>query len=296
MCGSGREEQKRACTDELAGGRATKVRRRDDSIEEETSVARAVVLEGDAHVESAAAALEDSECTASLLRRPLNEELLQNFAEYVASEPRWPEAEDLHPLEATWDRIAVIDFSSLTGGDAGNTGADILSSAIGYGRGLPPRFSAQVASARVAISEVMRVLPEDLAEVLASDAAELLLALWKHTNRRQFILRLELVLGDTCQKWHCDQNILRSLVTYVGPGTIICGNEKNVRRAADGGVDSVCEEAALQAATGDFLLMKGGLWEGNGGKGTAHRAPPIGPVPNCMKHRLVLKVDASQDF
>ena len=101
-------------------------------------------------------------------------------------------------------------------------------------------------------------------------------------------------------KWHCDQNILRSVVTYTGPGTIICADERGVRRASDGSVDSVFEEAAMQvqAAPGDFLLMKGGLWEGSEGHGTAHRAPPIGPVPSCPAacHRLMLKVDASQDF
>ena len=50
-------------------------------------------------------------------------------------------------------------------------------------------------------------------------------------------------------------------------------------------------------APGDVLLMKGGLWEqGSHGGGAAHRAPAIGPVPTCTAHRLMLKVDVSEDF
>ena len=59
---------------------------------------------------------------------------------------------------------------------------------------------------------------------------------------------------------------------------------------------SVSPPLATQAP-GDVLLMKGGLWEqGSHGGGAAHRAPAIGPVPTCTAHRLMLKVDVSEDF
>ena len=58
-----------------------------------------------------------------------------------------------------------------------------------------------MASARAAIAHVLSVLPAECAEPVARDASELLQSLHRHTGRRQFIMHLELVRGDTCQKW-----------------------------------------------------------------------------------------------
>ena len=67
-------------------------------------------------------------------------------------------------------------------------------------------------------------------------------------------------------------------------------------RDNDGSVAAVDAQAAVQLGAGEMLLMKGGLWEGSHGGGAAHRAPEIGPVPTCHAHRLLLKVDVSDDF
>lgn len=58
-------------------------------------------------------------------------------------------------------------------------------------------------------------------------------------------------------------------------------------------MEEVSESAAVHAAAGDFMLMKGGKWPGNGDRGAAHRAPPIGPVgvASPKQFRLLLKVD-----
>ena len=55
--------------------------------------------------------------------------------------------------------------------------------------------------------------------------------------------------------------------------------------------------AAVHAAAGDFLLLKGGKWPGNDGRGAAHRAPLIGAVGMCGPDhfRLLLKVDVLED-
>ena len=34
-----------------------------------------------------------------------------------------------------------------------------------------------------------------------------------------FTNAIELVRGDTCQRWHRDLNVCRTIVTYTGPGT-----------------------------------------------------------------------------
>lgn len=244
-----------------------------------------------ASVADAAAALADTDCIAALVRRPLVEDTLSGFAEYIESRPQWPNIDELRPLEATCDRVAVIDFSDVASDDT-----DPLKVARGYGRNLPPRGTAgKEASAKAAIVQVFKVLPESLRMVAAGDAISLLLALRAHTGRQQYILRMELVRGDTCQKWHCDQNICRSLVTYAGPGTITA-REGGVQRAPNGCVDAVRDDAAVHISAGDFLIMKGGTWGTNNGRGAAHRAPTIGPVHSCLQHRLLLKVDIAEDF
>ena len=136
------------------------------------------------------------------------------------------------------------------------------------------------------------------------DAEELLCALWKETQATVYQVRLELVRGDTCQKWHRDMNTLRSIVTYVGPGTIVA-DETAVERGSNGSVESVQEKDPLyqglvkQAMAGDFVLMKGGLYPGSGQRGAAHKAPPIGPVTEagpCGQQRIMLKVDIVSDL
>ena len=242
-----------------------------------------------ASVDAAAAALLAADTSAVLVPRPLEDGLGRAFAEYVASCPDWPDAEERHPLEASWDRVAIIDFLEKAEGSS-------LEGAIGYGRGLPPRNSADRASAIDALAKVTQPLPQALANFVQHDAIDTVCALRQHTGRPQFLVRLEFVVGDTCPKWHCDYNISRSLITYAGPGTV-CAHEYGVTRGAPGSVQDVSESAAVHAATGDFLLMKGGKWPGNGGRGAAHRAPPIGAVgacePKCF--RLLLKVDVLED-
>jgi len=255
----------------------------------------------------AAQALSAEHTVATLVqRRPLAEDVARAFDEYVASRPRWPGADELHALEATHGRVAIIDFTSVPQDQAQG---DALAGATGYGRDLPPRKSANVASARTAIELVLSVLPAELASVVMNDASELLAALRRHTGRRQFILRLELNLGDTCQRWHRDLNISRSIVTYCGPGTLVA-HEEGVSRADGGDVIAVDSAHVVQAGVGDVLIMKGGIWDGVEVRdgplvrpiagatmaGAAHRAPTIGPVPSCAAHRLMLKVDVSEDF
>lgn len=284
----GVSRQKRSCDDFDAtpGSAAAKVRRG-------LAVTDTARVTSCPSVNSAAALLIDSECIASTVKRPLGDGDMRGFADYLASCQHWPDTEHLHPMEPTRDRVAIIDFSKAPSAQASD--ADGLHAAIGYGQGLPPRFSDQVASANQAIAQVMKVLPEHLATVTTADATELLVALREHTGRRQFKIHLELVLGDTCRKWHCDNNIARTLVTYAGPGTL-CAHEDGVKRDADGRVVNVLAHAQVQMEAGDFLMMKGGMWAGSEGRGAAHRAPHIGPVPACSSHRLLLKVDVADDF
>ena len=141
---------------------------------------------------NAAEALLAADCLGTFVKRPLMDHVVDAFSSYLASQPSWPDTHDLHPMEATYDRIAVIEFAHQ---------GQALEAAIGYGRNLPPRHSPQVASASAAIAQVLSVLPVDCAATATRDAYELLEALHQHTGWRQYIVRLELVRGDTCQRW-----------------------------------------------------------------------------------------------
>lgn len=248
---------------------------------------------------SGAVALDNVDSDVVLIRRPPEQcsDVLQCLQEYLSTDPVWPDTEDYHPLEATHDRVALIDFKGVPFDTA-----DPLAAAIAMGRNLPRRGAAQSANAYRGVAEVVSVLPIGSGrDGVARDAEELLRALWKETRATVYQVRLELVRGDTCQKWHRDTNTLRSIVTYVGPGTIVA-DEAAVERESDGSVVSVVEKDPInqglvkQAMAGDFVLMKGGLYPGSGLRGAAHKAPPIGPVGLCGQKRIMLKVDILSDL
>lgn len=226
---------------------------------------------------------------AVLVRRRNIASLLNQIDEYMESGPVWPNTDEHHPMDATIDRVALIDFSSVT-----SSHTDPLAIACAYGRNLPPRCAVPNATARMGVAEVLSVLPEGVVRsAVTEDAEAMLLAVWKHTQVSQLQLRLEFIRGDTCQKWHRDVNTLRCIFNYVGPGTHVA-EEACVERGSEGEVLRVSEEdvALLKHANaGDIVLMKGGLWPGKAKRGAAHRAPPIGPVGTCRQQRLVLKVD-----
>merc|ERR1719188_2853909 len=110
-------------------------------------------------------------------------------------------------------------------------------------RNLPSRGAVPSANAYRGVAEVVSVLPSGPGrDGVARDAEGLLHALWEETKATLYQVRLEHVLGDTCQKWHRDMNTCRSIVTYVGPGTIVA-EETAVERDGDGTVLSVVEES-----------------------------------------------------
>merc|ERR1719350_2062620 len=66
-----------------------------------------------------------------IVRRSLIPDALQSLEEYLASEPAWPDTEDYHPLEATYDRVALIDFAGVP-----SESAQPLAAASAFGRHL----------------------------------------------------------------------------------------------------------------------------------------------------------------
>ncbi|MEL6823471.1 MAG: DUF1826 domain-containing protein [Calditrichota bacterium] len=97
-------------------------------------------------------------------------------------------------------------------------------------------------------------------------------------------IRLEVVTGDSCWKFHCDYVEMRLITTYDGRGTQWL-DERNAQRLADGFEPDEVNELR----TGDVGLFKGRL--GNGPP-AIHRSPPI---DGTGEKRLLLVLNPVND-
>ena len=93
-------------------------------------------------------------------------------------------------------------------------------------------------------------------------------------------LRLEVLDRAMCPRWHRDHNGIRLLCTWLGPGT----------QWLDDTASPVPDPALLpadappsgRAAPFDLVLLKGGLWQGNAGRGAIHRSPDPAGAVRCL--------------
>ncbi len=118
---------------------------------------------------------------------------------------------------------------------------------------------------------------------LAGDAAALALMLSRHASRPLVALRLEVVDGDKCRRFHIDRVRCRLLCTYRGAGTQY--------GAATPGADREPTEIH-QLAAGDAAMFRGALWPEGALPGVLHRSPPIGAAGET---RLLLAIDPADD-
>ncbi|NIE75684.1 DUF1826 domain-containing protein [Pantoea sp. Tr-811] len=100
---------------------------------------------------------------------------------------------------------------------------------------------------------------------------------------RRVGLRLRVLQGAMCPRFHVDNVPLRLLTTYAGPGSEWL-EEGAIERVglhlAPAPVDNI---RTLQA--GDVAVLKGEKWLGNEGAGLIHRSPP------GDRRRLLLSLD-----
>lgn len=108
--------------------------------------------------------------------------------------------------------------------------------------------------------------------LLAADVMALATRFAAFIGKPRLRLRLEVITGDACRKWHRDYTDLRLVLTYLGPGTQF--------RLVDGdAIEQVPEQAAA--------LFKGRLAASCAGT-LEHRSPPI---EGTGLRRLVLVLD-----
>lgn len=148
------------------------------------------------------------------------------------------------------------------------------------------------------LSELLQSVSNPLAKrFLAEDITSILADFSTALGTRHLHGNLAVIAHDKCRKFHTDYVTVRLLCTYAGPGTEWIRNEDVVRHnLARTDVDvEAANQSVLRAPdvvnhcpTGDVLLLKGDLFDGNHGAGAVHRSPPI---KQHGLHRLLFKLD-----
>lgn len=104
-------------------------------------------------------------------------------------------------------------------------------------------------------------------------------------DARSVGLRLRVLDGAMCPRFHVDHVSLRLITTYAGPASEwLEEGVINRRRLAQEEVDAA---HVRHLACGDVALLKGEKWLGNEGSGLVHRSPS----PVSGERRLILTLD-----
>lgn len=101
-------------------------------------------------------------------------------------------------------------------------------------------------------------------------------------------LRLHVIKGTMCPRFHVDRVPVRLLCAYQGAGTEWLQESQITRPEKAGPLpdQQVADHQVNRLPTGAIGLLKGEAWEGNEGRGVVHRSPYPGDRP-----RLVLALD-----
>jgi hypothetical protein len=99
-------------------------------------------------------------------------------------------------------------------------------------------------------------------------------------------VRYASVENAMCPRWHVDHVPIRLLCTYAGPGTEWLDNQGvDKRKLSD---PEIAAGACQRAVSGEVVLLKGALWQGNTGFGAIHRSPAMAPGE---QPRMLLTLD-----
>lgn len=120
-------------------------------------------------------------------------------------------------------------------------------------------------------------------EAFVADVNWLLAAYTCLVGARRVGLRLRVLAGPMCPRFHVDNVPLRLLTSYAGPGT------EWLPVQASGSVDLRIAQPPVdniqRLHAGDVAVLKGEKWHGNEGAGLVHRSPPE------RQGRLLLSLD-----
>jgi hypothetical protein len=114
---------------------------------------------------------------------------------------------------------------------------------------------------RASLMEDLSLLCEVVCELLGCKAAG---------------LRLARIGRAMCPGWHVDQVGIRLVCTFQGPGTQWLDDQDVERRDLHSRRPE--DDAFIQAAPGEIVLLKGTLWQDNDAFGAIHRSPGLGTL------------------
>ena len=120
-------------------------------------------------------------------------------------------------------------------------------------------------------------------EAFVADVAWLVAAYTCLVGARRVGLRLRVLTGPMCPRFHVDNVPLRLLTTYAGPGSEWLREQKSRRgelHTAQVPVDNI-----QKLHVGEVAVLKGEKWQGNEGAGLVHRSP------SGQQGRLLLSLD-----
>ena len=148
------------------------------------------------------------------------------------------------------------------------------------------------------IQQILKQLTEELKAVNTDCKAilndiEVLLSQFKLVSKVDYFkLILSTVNSNMCSKFHTDNNTLRLLCTYAGPGTLWLPKTavKSVKNPNEVNWEDEFSNEIQQAQTGEVVLLKGMLYPN--GNAVMHKSPSIEEAGN---KRLLLRID-TYDF
>ena len=148
-----------------------------------------------------------------------------------------------------------------------------------------------------ALDQLVGELPASFRAAVREDAAALVRLSRRLSPATPWItLRLEILHQEACWRWHQDGYCGRTLVCYVGPGTLAADDVQvdwDAFEASMGEEDNEhVVEACHEVPTNAVLLMKGDAWPGIKGSGLTHKSPRGQPP---LPKRVLLKCDLT-DF
>ncbi|OYQ23672.1 hypothetical protein CHU93_16995 [Sandarakinorhabdus cyanobacteriorum] len=147
------------------------------------------------------------------------------------------------------------------------------------------RLSVAAEQAAVALAEALVAAGWPPVPVLVADVAELAQHAAARMKSPLVDLRLEIITGDACRKFHADYVGLRLITSYAGPGSQWLSNA-DAAALADGVALERLELRQLLA--GEVALFKGKLLTDSP---IIHRSPPIA---GSGQRRLVLVINPAQ--
>ena len=136
---------------------------------------------------------------------------------------------------------------------------------------------------------------QHLNDVLLQDILNLLGLFEQVTNVSSFRILLATVSTTMCPRFHADNNELRMLCTYYGPGTLWLPDQavdRKAYRTGKGNQNILLDESLVQQVdTGDVVILKGALYPG--ANPVLHRSPNI---QENGEERILLSIDINESL